>query len=100
MLVALAGIGEQQNRLITYTRSNLFTCCHKCCGPKVQHAIASIVTTIVGLILFIFIPAAIFEAAEPGWTYQDGIYYAFVTLTTIGFGDFVAGKLSDCLSRL
>jgi hypothetical protein len=25
-----------------------------------------------------------------GWSYFNAIYYCFVTLTTIGFGDFVA----------
>jgi hypothetical protein len=27
-----------------------------------------------------------------GWTFVESFYYAFVTLTTIGFGDFVAGN--------
>ncbi|XP_013865739.1 potassium channel subfamily K member 5 isoform X2 [Austrofundulus limnaeus] len=26
-----------------------------------------------------------------GWTYIEGLYFSFVTLTTVGFGDFVAG---------
>lgn len=36
----------------------------------------------------IFIPAGIFYATEE-WTYGQSIYYCFVTLTTVGFGDFV-----------
>lgn len=36
--------------------------------------------------------AKIFQAAETkwqGWNYFDGVYFAFVSLTTIGYGDFV-----------
>lgn len=43
-----------------------------------------------GFLFFIFLPACIFIVFE-GWDYVAGIYYAFVTLTTIGFGDLVAG---------
>ena len=45
----------------------------------------------------IFIPAGIFYATED-WTYGQSIYYCFVTLTTVGFGDFVpaiAGSSRD-----
>ena len=28
-----------------------------------------------------------------GWSYSEGIYFAFITLSTIGFGDYVVGKV-------
>ena len=49
------------------------------------------VLIIAGFVLFIAIPAIIFTAIE-GWTYREAIYYSFITLSTIGFGDFVAGQ--------
>ena len=36
--------------------------------------------------------AGIFMMLE-GWSPLQAIYYSFITLTTIGFGDLVAGKL-------
>ena len=51
-------------------------------------------TLFVGLGLFIFIPASIFVAVE-GWDYHEAWYYCFITLTTVGFGDFVAGKIDE-----
>ncbi|CAL1685537.1 unnamed protein product [Lasius platythorax] len=44
-----------------------------------------------GFVMFIFFPAFLFSYYE-GWTYDQSVYYAFVTLTTIGFGDLVAGQ--------
>ncbi|KAG5341138.1 ORK1 protein, partial [Acromyrmex charruanus] len=44
-----------------------------------------------GFIVFIFFPAILFSFYER-WTYDESVYYAFVTLTTIGFGDLVAGQ--------
>ena len=45
---------------------------------------------VAGLPLFIFFPAIIFSAVD-GWSYSESVYYCFVTLTTVGFGDFVPG---------
>ncbi|XP_066597403.1 open rectifier potassium channel protein 1-like [Prorops nasuta] len=44
-----------------------------------------------GIIMFIFFPAFLFSHYEQ-WSYEEAVYYAFVTLTTIGFGDYVAGQ--------
>lgn len=42
-----------------------------------------------GLVFFIIIPSCMFSYFED-WPYTTSIYYSFVTLTTIGFGDYVA----------
>ncbi|CAG9788110.1 unnamed protein product [Diatraea saccharalis] len=47
-----------------------------------------------GFLFFIFLPACIFVVFE-GWDYVAAVYYAFVTLTTIGFGDLVAGTVNN-----
>ena len=47
---------------------------------------------IFGHVVFIFIPAVAIKFIED-WSYLDSVYFAFITLTTIGFGDLVAGTL-------
>ncbi|KAG8449394.1 hypothetical protein GDO86_016154, partial [Hymenochirus boettgeri] len=45
---------------------------------------------VTGIIVFLGIPPLIFTHTE-SWTYTEGVYYAFVSLSTIGFGDYVVG---------
>lgn len=59
---------------------------------KAEHRrrwMAMLISTTVWLILWL-VGAAIFQQCEvtyQGWTYFDGFYFAFVSLTTIGYGD-------------
>jgi len=43
------------------------------------------------LIALFLIPAALFTCLEDQWGYLDSMYYCFVSLTTVGLGDFIPG---------
>ncbi|NXY73164.1 KCNK5 protein, partial [Glareola pratincola] len=47
-----------------------------------------------GILVFLCLPSVFFQITE-GWSYSEGIYFAFITLSTIGFGDYVVGKQPD-----
>uniref|UniRef100_A0A665UZ21 2P domain potassium channel Talk-1 n=1 Tax=Echeneis naucrates TaxID=173247 RepID=A0A665UZ21_ECHNA len=49
---------------------------------------------ISGSLLFLVIPPLLFSYVE-GWTFSEGFYFAFITLSTIGFGDYVVGTDPD-----
>lgn len=44
-----------------------------------------------GLLLFLLLPPLLFSHVE-GWSYVEGFYFSFVTLSTVGFGDYVIGE--------
>ncbi|XP_068509106.1 potassium channel subfamily K member 17 [Syngnathus scovelli] len=52
------------------------------------------VSYLSGAVLFFIVPMLVFQLHE-GWSYSQAIYYCFITLSTIGFGDFVADSNPD-----
>lgn len=44
-----------------------------------------------GLLLFLLLPPLLFSHME-GWSYVEGFYFSFITLSTVGFGDYVIGE--------
>ncbi|ELT93490.1 hypothetical protein CAPTEDRAFT_204871 [Capitella teleta] len=92
-LIFLAGLGDR----LTKAKENLEKrldrnyCPQK---PTMDKACRTILIVVLGLVSFIFLPSVFFVRRE-GWSYNDSLYYAFVTLTTIGFGDFVPAQHED-----
>lgn len=52
--------------------------------------ISTLLFVLFGCLLFVALPTAIFKHIE-GWSALESLYFVVITLTTIGFGDFVAG---------
>ncbi|XP_029317067.1 potassium channel subfamily K member 17-like [Cottoperca gobio] len=53
-----------------------------------------LVSYLSGSLLFFVMPMIVFQLHE-GWTFSQTIYYCFITLSTIGFGDYVADNNPD-----
>ncbi|XP_015675118.1 potassium channel subfamily K member 5 [Protobothrops mucrosquamatus] len=43
-----------------------------------------------GILVHLVLPPLVFMVTEE-WDYIEGLYFSFITITTIGFGDYVAG---------
>ncbi|XP_029448787.1 potassium channel subfamily K member 17 [Rhinatrema bivittatum] len=62
--------------------------------PKMAKVLTASCALGLGLLLFLFLPPIMFLMLED-WSYAEGVYYAFITLSTIGFGDYVIGMNPD-----
>jgi hypothetical protein len=57
---------------------------------KWQRVLKTVIISIVGCCVLVLLPAFGFHRAEE-WSLYESIYYAVITLTTVGFGDYVVG---------
>lgn len=59
--------------------------------PRPATVVHFLLLMILVVLCFFVAPAAIFSALEVSWSFLDGIYFCFISLCTIGLGDFVPG---------
>lgn len=50
---------------------------------------------LIVFVVFLLIPASVLANIEPVWNLFDSFYYCFISLTTVGLGDFIPGDDPD-----
>uniref|UniRef100_A0A8C2B9S0 Potassium two pore domain channel subfamily K member 4 n=1 Tax=Cyprinus carpio TaxID=7962 RepID=A0A8C2B9S0_CYPCA len=58
-------------------------------SPTIVRVITAVLSILLGCVLFIFVPILVFQRVEE-WTWLQSAYFVVITLTTVGFGDYVA----------
>lgn len=59
--------------------------------PELVRVLSAMLFLLIGCLLFVLTPTFVFCYMED-WSKLEAIYFVIVTLTTVGFGDYVAGE--------
>ncbi|XP_066303160.1 potassium channel subfamily K member 10-like [Branchiostoma lanceolatum] len=90
-VVIFAIVGEAMKEKVQLTADFITARVPHNWSPKnVERATVAFYLT-VGNLLFVMVPAVVFVHVED-WSYTESFYYIFVTLSTVGFGDFMANR--------
>lgn len=59
--------------------------------PGLVRILSAVLFLLIGCLLFVLTPTFVFAYME-GWSKLEAIYFVIVTLSTVGFGDYVPGE--------
>ncbi|XP_014380873.1 potassium channel subfamily K member 9-like [Alligator sinensis] len=95
-LVMFQSLGERMNTVVRLLLKKI----KKCLGMKTTKVSMEnmVLVGFLSCMGTLCIGAAAFSYFE-GWTFFHAYYYCFITLTTIGFGDFVALQKNEALQK-
>ncbi|KAL9881378.1 open rectifier K[+] channel 1 isoform 1-T7 [Glossina fuscipes fuscipes] len=90
--ILFAGLGEYFGRVFQsiyhrYKKYKMSTDIHYV-PPQLSLITTILIALVPGITMFLLIPSWVFSYFED-WPYSLAFYYAYVTTTTIGFGDYV-----------
>ncbi|XP_028818710.1 potassium channel subfamily K member 6 [Denticeps clupeoides] len=90
MLVLTACV-QRLMYLVTYRPVNLFQQ-RGALAPRVASVIHFTILMVLVVVCFFIVPALVFSRIEEPWSFLDALYFCFISLCTIGLGDFVPGE--------
>uniref|UniRef100_A0A3B3ZMH6 Potassium channel domain-containing protein n=1 Tax=Periophthalmus magnuspinnatus TaxID=409849 RepID=A0A3B3ZMH6_9GOBI len=90
--ILLAGVSDHMGTVLRRAVAKIETLFLK---RKVQQTtvrvISAVLSILIGCLIFLAVPTVVFHKVEK-WSFIESLYFVVVTLTTVGFGDFVPGK--------
>ncbi|XP_043930389.1 potassium channel subfamily K member 16-like [Protopterus annectens] len=90
-LIILNNVGKHLSSLATKLGKRLLA---KGMKKKKVKILTILISFMAGVIVFLLLPPVLFLFSE-NWSYMEGVYFSFITLSTIGFGDYVVGMNTE-----
>ncbi|XP_054647184.1 uncharacterized protein kcnk4a [Dunckerocampus dactyliophorus] len=56
--------------------------------PTTVRVISAVLSILIGCLIFLAVPTVVFQKSED-WSFLESLYFVVITLTTVGFGDYV-----------
>uniref|UniRef100_A0A3Q2FKX7 Potassium channel, subfamily K, member 4a n=1 Tax=Cyprinodon variegatus TaxID=28743 RepID=A0A3Q2FKX7_CYPVA len=58
--------------------------------PTTVRVMSAVLSILIGCLIFLAVPTVVFQKVEK-WSFLESLYFVVITLTTVGFGDYVPG---------
>ncbi|KAK2849007.1 hypothetical protein Q5P01_008841 [Channa striata] len=89
--ILLAGVGDHLGTVLRRAVGNIETLFLKRkVRPTTVRVISAVLSILIGCLIFLAVPTVVFQKVEH-WSFLESLYFVVITLTTVGFGDFVPG---------
>ncbi|XP_051716561.1 potassium channel subfamily K member 4 [Ctenopharyngodon idella] len=93
--ILLAGVGDHLGTLLRRAVAKIETLfLRKGVKPTSVRVISAVFSILIGCLVFIAVPTMVFQKME-SWSLLEAVYFVVITLTTVGFGDYVAENRRD-----
>ncbi|XP_043112717.1 potassium channel subfamily K member 4 isoform X2 [Puntigrus tetrazona] len=93
--ILLAGVGDHLGTLLRRAVAKIETLfLRKGVKPTSVRVISAVFSILIGCLVFIAVPTMVFKEVE-SWSLLEAVYFVVITLTTVGFGDYVAESRRD-----
>ena len=95
-MIMFQNVGERLNTFVTYLLKQIKKCFRM---KNTEVSQTDLIFITMNLSTVIITAGALMFSHFERWKYLDSLYYCFITLTTIGFGDFVALQKDNMLQE-
>ncbi|KAM4621360.1 potassium channel subfamily K member 2 [Polymixia lowei] len=89
--ILLAGVGDHMGTVLRRAVAKIETLFLKRkVSPTTVRVISAVLSILIGCLIFLAVPTVVFQEVEE-WSFLEALYFVVITLTTVGFGDYVPG---------
>uniref|UniRef100_A0A8K9XWU9 Potassium channel, subfamily K, member 4a n=1 Tax=Oncorhynchus mykiss TaxID=8022 RepID=A0A8K9XWU9_ONCMY len=89
----LAGVGDHMGTGLRKAVWKMETIFLRRVSPTYVRIMSAVLSILIGCLIFLAVPTLVFKEVED-WSFLEALYFVVITLTTVGFGDYVIQIIS------